>query len=485
MIEFTGKCLAYVDQKELYYSDKRNIVFEMTNACNMACKYCFEAEATERHVQKMSIITAEKTIDKIITEKGEEYGITFFGGEPLLNPETISGIIEYANKKAKEVGCYIKYFIVTNGTLFTETIVNIFNDNNVFVFFSYDGCKSIHDRYRIAKDGSSTYEKITDNISILAKSRKHFLGDTNLAIRMTVTRDFIPKLKETYIELVQKFPDIKIGLALVSAKENKEYAIKKSDLPLLRSAYLELADLYIKEIENGESHNRFFESIVRNLSYGYKKQYFCSCGDKYIAVASNGDLYPCEGFLGYKEFTLGNIDNLCFECSSFKIESAIENSSCKKCWARGLCAGSCYHECYMLHEDVNHKDLVMCETYKLAIEMGIRVYKYLLEHSLIDNFHHIIKEKLYDNAVPVLNVDNIKWIESLKIIFVLEKDNYGLINLDDITTDILRLCNGKNTIRDIVNSLLEIYDTDVQTIYTDLNEVLQSMRESSIIYFTN
>ncbi len=485
MIEFTGKSLARVDGKDLCYMDKKNIIFEMSNGCNMACKYCFEAEACERPVQNISFSTAREIIDKVFIEKGKEYKITFFGGEPLLNQEVLLQIIEYANNRAKDIGFYIKYFIVTNGTLFNQTVIDVFNANNVFVFFSYDGCQEIHDKYRVAKNGSFTYDKVTENIHTIARSRKRYLGNTNLAIRMTVTRDFLPKLKETYIKLIEEFPSLKIGFALVSAKESKEYAIKKQDLPLLRSVYLALADLYIREIENGESHNRFFESIVRNLFKGYRKEYFCSCGNKYIAVGNNGDIYPCEGFLGYKEFRLGNITDNCFESTMYKIESADENSSCKKCWARGLCGGSCYHECYMLNKDVNQKDSLMCETYKLAIEMGIRIYKYLIDNSLLDKFHEIIKEKLNDNAVPVLNSDNYKWIEDINTMFVLEENRYNILTLDEITVDILKLCDGKNTIKDIVTSLTKVYDADEQTIFYDINDILKDMQESSILYFTN
>lgn len=465
--------------------DKRNIILELTNGCNMACEYCFESNADKKPIHFMKNEVIKKAIDLVINQKGEEYNITFFGGEPLLNVKGIKYAIEYGNERAKNIGSYIRYYIVTNGTLINEEIIELFNRNDVYVFFSYDGSLEFQDKYRRFKDGSSTFEKITNNIKLFCKSREKCLNKYNASIRMTITRDFIPKLSETYVYLRNTFPDLKIGFALVSADSGKDYAITKDDLDVLRNEYLKLAELYIDEIKNGSSHNRFFESIVRNITCGYKKNYFCNCGDKYIAIGTDGDIYPCEGFLGYDKFSNGNIMDEKEKLCCMFLENVEENVQCKECWARYLCGGSCYQECYMLHNDVNSKDEIMCETYKMALEVGVRIYHSLMSNNLIDNFKNIIKTQICQNAVPVLNSANMKWMRDINLIFISSKDRYSFIEPDEIIVKILELCDGKHRIKDIVQCISNEYEGDETTIYNDVNEILQQFFDFSALSYIN
>lgn len=81
----------------------RNVTFQVTDACNLACSYCYQINKGTR---KMSFETAKKFIDLILSgEKGfSEYVnpktspaliLEFIGGEPMLEVNLIDKIIEY------------------------------------------------------------------------------------------------------------------------------------------------------------------------------------------------------------------------------------------------------------------------------------------------------------------------------------------------------------------------------------------------------
>lgn len=62
--------------------------FNITNACNLSCRYCFVKQSPEY----MSYQTAKDAADFLIRnaeQSGTTPAITFFGGEPLLGWDTV------------------------------------------------------------------------------------------------------------------------------------------------------------------------------------------------------------------------------------------------------------------------------------------------------------------------------------------------------------------------------------------------------------
>ena len=66
-----------------------------TTGCNARCYYCFEKGAVQK---RMDLTTAEVVAKYIVDNHDKEnLVIQWFGGEPLLEPDTISFITEYLN----------------------------------------------------------------------------------------------------------------------------------------------------------------------------------------------------------------------------------------------------------------------------------------------------------------------------------------------------------------------------------------------------
>ena len=63
----------------------RSVIALLTNQCNCACPYCFEARSPER----MSIDTAKDILNFVKTNAGNRSGFTFFGRETMLEFERI------------------------------------------------------------------------------------------------------------------------------------------------------------------------------------------------------------------------------------------------------------------------------------------------------------------------------------------------------------------------------------------------------------
>ena len=74
------------------------LILELTEKCNLRCKYCIYNEGYEQFrnfdYKNMSWDTAKKSIEYACSHSGDEVLITFYGGEPLLNYDILKKSIE-------------------------------------------------------------------------------------------------------------------------------------------------------------------------------------------------------------------------------------------------------------------------------------------------------------------------------------------------------------------------------------------------------
>ena len=129
-------------------ADISEITFEVTQRCNLNCKYCgygdFYCKYDKRVGEDLSFDYAKNIIDYIFRfkkdlypqKKNGSFNFSFYGGEPLLNIELIREIVNYSKATYPQVE--FTYSMTTNGTLiqkYSEFIVN--NDFKISV--SLDG----------------------------------------------------------------------------------------------------------------------------------------------------------------------------------------------------------------------------------------------------------------------------------------------------------------------------------------------------------
>ena len=134
-----------------------SLVLNVTNACNLKCKYCF-VHKEEPHF--MSLETAIQAVEYGQKNKRKDsFFIVFFGGEPLLCYDTIiKPLVEYVKEKQYNVN----FSITTNGTLLTKEKVDFLKQNNFCLLFSFDGSKETQDYNR-----SDSFDTIIKNIPYL------------------------------------------------------------------------------------------------------------------------------------------------------------------------------------------------------------------------------------------------------------------------------------------------------------------------------
>ena len=99
----------------------KTLVLHVTDACNLACRYCYYLEDRPELRTNRAMVPAvlHQAIDFLLEHSGNLDSITlvFFGGEPLLNFERIRDAVNYAQQRSPAYGKEVEFSITTNGTL--------------------------------------------------------------------------------------------------------------------------------------------------------------------------------------------------------------------------------------------------------------------------------------------------------------------------------------------------------------------------------
>jgi uncharacterized protein len=162
-------------------------VFELTlmvnHACNLRCTYCYTGAKIRR---PMPFPTGKAAIDRAVASlaPGGELQFGFFGGEPLLEADSILDWIEYGQSAAaeqKSVTCSM----TTNGTITTDAAWKVMTLDEMTLSISHDGLPEVHDRYRRSADGASSSDQVLRTIDRLLDE------DVPLNISMVVRPDTV------------------------------------------------------------------------------------------------------------------------------------------------------------------------------------------------------------------------------------------------------------------------------------------------------
>lgn len=135
-----------------------------TTDCNARCSYCYEAGCSKI---KMSVQTANNVVDYIqrVSCK-KDIKITWFGGEPMMNPEAIDTICSGLRRRGIE---YVSGMI-SNGSLFdkdsVKNAVEYWNLHHIQI--TLDGTEDVYNRSKgyINIDGSA-FQRVLGNIDLL------------------------------------------------------------------------------------------------------------------------------------------------------------------------------------------------------------------------------------------------------------------------------------------------------------------------------
>lgn len=351
----------------------KSVCLNVAHDCNLRCKYCFASEGKfgcgKREL--MPPETAKKAIDFLIQKSGNirNLELDFFGGEPLLNWNVVTETVKYARSLEKKYNKNFRFTLTTNGMLLNDEKIDFINKEIYDVVLSLDGRKETNDRFRIGKNKQGSYDLIVPKFQKLVSKR----GSKQYYVRGTYTKknlDFSSDLMHLYSLGFKS-----LSLEPVICAENFEYCITDDEMPKVLEEY-ELACSKLIELKKSGKYISFFNFNI-NLSKGpcvVKRLKGCGCGNDYVAITPNGDIFACHQFVGEEKFKMGNVNSGAFD-ENLKLKfvgSHIYNKEeCRDCWAKFYCTGGCASKNYFKNNDIMIPFDINCRLQKKKIECAV------------------------------------------------------------------------------------------------------------------
>ena len=378
---------------EYSLANLKQLVFEVTDACNLRCKYCAYADLYEGYDQrenlKLPFQKAKLIIDylyeywekRYCIEVNDPITIGFYGGEPLLNVPFIQQVINYI-ESLNPIGKKFHYNMTTNAILL-DRYMDFLAGSAGRLLISLDGDEK-GQSYRVDTKGKNSFDKVLANIQLLRSKYPSYFEHYVMFNSVLHNRN---EVESTYRFIKDKFGKE----PMISPLNNS--GVRKDKLQEFYQAYQNVAtsiqkanncealknELFIKSPETGALVNYIYHHTgnvfndYNDLLLGREGSSFPPSGtcipfSKKMFITVKGRILQCEKI--DHEFALGQITNKKVELN---LEQAARQhnkytfrymNQCKTCAAKQLCTQCVYQiddihdktsKCYSYYSATQHE----------------------------------------------------------------------------------------------------------------------------------
>ena len=297
----------------------RQLVFEVTDACNLCCKYCGYSELYEgydkRENLKFPFHRAKLIIDYLFglwsksIFKGTSYPVTvsFYGGEPTLNMKIIQQIIDYI-ESLPSIGRTYNYAMTTNAMLL-DKYMDFFIQKKIQLLISLDGDR-LGQSYRVDGQGRESFDQVIENIKLLKKTAPDYF-ETNVSFNSVIhDRNSV---ESTYMFIKNYFSKETrcVPLSTVGVRRDKKQdfdkmyngiveSIKNSDngLSLEKELFVSNPQTYwvleYIRMHSGNVYDNYSQLLINKKNNIYFPTGTCIPFSKKMFVTVRGRILQCE-----------------------------------------------------------------------------------------------------------------------------------------------------------------------------------------------
>ncbi|HUT75622.1 MAG TPA: radical SAM protein [Armatimonadota bacterium] len=312
-----------------------DVILHLTQDCQLACVYCYGGR---KRACAMAWDTARRAIDLLFDHSSAEMPskLTFFGGEPLLELPLLKRCVDYAKARRADTGHPLRLEVATNGLAADAATIEYCLSQEMEVTLSFDGVAAAQDATRRYGNGGSSF---ADTQAAMHRLLPHF---PELAICAVVSPENVQ-----YLPLSIDF-FLAAGVRRLMLNPNFFARWGDSQLDLWRRGYEHAAGRFIEEYRCGRAVNVGFitAKVVTHLKGGYDLCDCCDFGQKEIAVAPSGNIYPCQRMVGEDVGELGLMGDVFTGmnqavCEQLADARQARNPECLQCDLRRRCRNWC------------------------------------------------------------------------------------------------------------------------------------------------
>lgn len=308
----------------------RQLVFEVTDNCNLHCKYCAYAELYQGfdprknvdlpfHKAKLTIDYLQDVWNKNCFQDMEKtLTISFYGGEPLLNMEFIKQVVTYT-ENLPQTGRIFKYSMTTNAILL-ERYMDYLVEKNFYLLISLDGDEQ-GQSYRTDHAGNNSFQRVYQNIMQLKEKYPLFWKNNVNFNAVLHDRNGVERTYNFYKKYIKKTPVISpVNPTGIRKDKENEFRQIYCNIPkeicqssnckqienelFIRAPRIASLINYIHR-HSGNSYRNYLQ-----LSIDREKLFLFSTGTctpfaKKMFITVNGKILPCERIS--HDYTMGQV----------------------------------------------------------------------------------------------------------------------------------------------------------------------------------
>lgn len=387
----------------------QQIVFEVTDLCNLRCSYCSLGEFydgfEERNTANINSQSAMTLLKYIFNLKHENINqlltISFYGGEPLLNVEFIKQVVKLVQHLNTDKKLNVVYSMTTNATLIHKHI-QFLADNNFKLLISLDGNKENHSYRTFRNNNENSFQKVIDNIDrIKSEYPEYFESNINFNAVLH-NRNSVQSIYEFIYDKYHKIPMIS-ELATEDVKSEKKHLFDKMYKNKFKSEqdFNKEKTKLTKSIDNQQSIYTEAINYIKYFSINYYTASLLSvlCSEekhlptntcipfsKKIFVTTRNQLLPCEK-INHK-YSLGQVNpdveiNIKEITQQFNIYYEHLEKVCKNCYLYKFC-GICMFS--VMNLDKLDKEKFLCDNFHNKTDFKTklhRIFTYLERNPII------------------------------------------------------------------------------------------------------
>jgi uncharacterized protein len=312
----------------------------VTTICNFSCIYCYQKGILlEDSFNNLKLLDLFKWLELKLTQiNPEKFILHIYGGEPLLKKNIVNNLLNGARNICKKNNILFNSYMTTNGYYLDKSTAKELKNNGLnSVLISLDGIEQIHNNRRPLKDGSGSFKQIINNLVQIK-------NQIDVSVRVNIDKkniDFFDNLLEI-LSSYEMQNWIKIDIEFISPILNSNehisaHLIKNDEIPpITKSLWLNCAKYGFKifgimPIE-GACEHKFVNSYT---------------------IDSFGDIYPCPGFVGLKQFKQGSVFNGLESLNYSQRNQPSPWRECVDCKYLPICQGGCRMCNYITKKELN------------------------------------------------------------------------------------------------------------------------------------
>ncbi len=318
-----------------YNSENQEISLTIapTSNCNMDCPYCYEKKNTKKMDEKVK--SQLVNFVKSICANAKGLRIAWYGGEPLLELDTIRELSNEFVKFCTEKNINYRPSIITNGVLLTKDIATILVDECKIqsAQVTIDGLNDIHNnRRRLVDKSMKSFDIITNNI-------EEVKGLLHINVRINIDKENSIYIDDILKYLIEKQWVQKNGITFYFApvhgmEEAGNYGIHRC---FDWKEFGELESYIVRKMNEYE--------VYDSLRMFYPRPLPISCGaltPSYFVVGPEGELYKCWNYVGNESKIIGSIFDGTKMNDEFTNWLLLDSpKECCECKSYPVCRGGC------------------------------------------------------------------------------------------------------------------------------------------------